>query len=210
MMQTRNLRTSYFIIWMFPAPSKPFLQTELGLEDFPCAYSTRPDQMRQISPGAGLTLQCSIRRVCDWPQNTLLQGVTLHKQQEDGLLLESLLTAASCFWFCFSLKDTDLSLFADFWIPPSTSGKEGVRGKTKMTIMISPEGAPFQPFFLCQRWQWRWRWNSTSVFSHTSQWRTGQTWKDEKANFCSTYAGVNLSFTPSLSTLNAHQLRQPI
>lgn len=117
MMQTRNSRTSYFIIWMFPAPSKPFLQTELGLEDFPCAYSTRPDQMRQISPGAGLTLQCSIRRVCDWSQNTLLQGVTPHKQQEDGLLLESLLTAASWFWFCFSLKDTDLSLFADFWIP---------------------------------------------------------------------------------------------
>lgn len=147
MMQTRNLRTSYFIIWMFPAPSKPFLQTELGLEDFPCAYSTRPDQMRQISPGAGLTLQCSIRRVCDWPQNTLLQGVTLHKQQEDGLLLESLLTAASCFWFCFSLKDTDLSLFADFWIPPSTSGRGRSARKNKDDYNDFSRRSSFSTFF---------------------------------------------------------------
>lgn len=105
---------------MFPAPHKACMQAKLSLEDFPCVYTTGPNWMRQISPGTGLTLQYDLRRACDRPPNTLLQGVTLRKWQ-DGLLLACLLTAT-----CWrgvgvgggcSLKDMDLSLAADCWIP---------------------------------------------------------------------------------------------
>lgn len=78
---------------MFPAPCKPCEQAKLSLEDFPCVYTTGPNWTRQISPGAGLTLQYDLRRACDRPPNTLLRGVTLRKWQEDGLLLACLLTA---------------------------------------------------------------------------------------------------------------------
>lgn len=178
MMWTRNLRTSYFIIWMFPAPSKPCMQTQLGLENFPCVYTTGPNWMQQISPDAGRTLQYDVRRVCDQPQNTLLQGFTLHKQQEDGLLLASLLIAIWWVGFFF-LKRCGSFLVCRLLDPhPPHLGEEGVRDKIKTTTMISPEGTSFQPFSLCQRWYWHWGWNSTSVSSHTSQCRTGQTRKD--------------------------------
>lgn len=143
-MWIRNLWTAYFISCMFLAPSKLCMQTKLGLKDFPCVCNTGPNWMRLFFPCCW-----SHSSWCDQPQTTLLRGVTLHKWQEEGLLLASLLTSA----FFFFLKDTDLSLFADFQIPTlCVWERKEWEEKQRWLTMISPEGAFCLPFFLCQRW----------------------------------------------------------
>lgn len=149
MMWTRNLWTAYFIIWMFLAPSKPCMQTELHLEDFLCAYTSGLNWMRQISPDTGLFNMMSGEVV-----------INLKTHCSRGLLYMSD-KKMGCFWQVplqlsggyFSLENMYLYVFADLWIPTLCIRERKEREKkTKMTTTISPEGTFFQCFFLCQRW----------------------------------------------------------
>jgi len=151
MMWMRNLRTVYFIIWTFLAPSKLCISTKLGLEDSPSIYITTdiiiiddplgPFQPRPFCDHRTWLVEMFISLMLVslfkmmrgklWlTSNRAVTWVTLHKWQEDMLLLASLLTSTCIFFF---IKRYGSFLVCTFSHPhPLHLGEEGVRGKTKM------------------------------------------------------------------------------